>query len=335
MNRQHYEWLRSGLGELDSLLAMTPESAVISRMSLESERERIAAELATFTPPARWPATAQLTFSGDPVEGRRGIDAAFTHHALGKYEIAVATAGASIVGPLKDKGAIPNRDDYRLLITNVVTGSFGFEIEEANHTDGPDPSPTEQGIKQVHTLIKASAATDDDEDDTIAAAHPRVLSNVHSFLKTVADNRAVCFFAFNGDRFRFRDTVQVRESVRTLNPSNIREDNDEFSGHFLGYLPESRRAEFVNYETGDRLSAIVPRSVRNADSINDILERPVTLRARIRQAGTRKPSYTIIGYDPHDNDGRSISMAMPRRIATGNRRALSQGNVDQTPDSSD
>ena len=298
MNRQHYEWLRSGLGELDSLLAMTPESAVISRMSLESERAKIAAELAAFTVPARWPATAQLTFNGDPVEGRRGIDAGFAHHALGKYEIAVATAGASLVGPLKDKGSIPNRENYRLLITNVAVGSFGFEIEEANPTDGPDPSPTERGIEQVHTLLKTSASTDDDEDDTIATAHPRVLSNVHGFLKTVAKHQATCSLAFNGDRFRFQDTAQVRRSLDILNPTNIHVEQREFLGYFSGYLPGSSKAEFVNYATGERIAASVDRSVRNSNEINDILEQPVILRVRIRQAGARKPNYTIIGYDP-------------------------------------
>ena len=298
MNRREYEWLRSGLGALDKLLAMTPEDAVIDRMSLESEREEIVEKLAAFTPPARWPATAYLTFNGDPVEGRRGIDAGFAHQALEKYEGAVATAGASLVGPLKDKGPIRNRENYRLLITNVATGSFGFEIEEANPTDGPDPSPTERGIEQVHTLLKTSASTDDGEDDTIAAAHPRVLAKVHGFLKTVADNRAICSVACNGDRFRFQDTAQVRRSLDILNPTNIHMEQREFLGYFLGYLPDSRKAEFVNYRTGERLAASVPRSIHNADSINDILRQPVTLRVRIRQAGTRKPNYTIIGYDP-------------------------------------
>ncbi len=296
MNRRHYEWLRSGLGEMDRLLAMMPGDAVISRMSLESERAKIAAELAAFTVPARWPATAYLTFNGDPVEGSRGIDAGFAHQALEKYEGAVASAGASLVGPLKGKGPIRNRENYRLLITNVATGSFGFEIEEANPTDGPDPSPTERGIAQVHTLLKTSASTDDDEDDTIATVHPRVLSNVHGFLKIVADNQATCSLAFNGDRFRFRDTAQVRKSLDILNPTNIRMEQREYLGSFLGYLPESRRAEFVIYETGETLSGRVAASVRDADDINYMLGEIVKLRVRVRRPTTGKPSYTIIGY---------------------------------------
>ena len=216
MDRQEYEWLLSGLGQLDEFLAMTPESAVISRMSLESERERITEKLAGFTPPARWPATALLVFDGDPAQGRGSIDAAFALKAVERFGDAVAAAGASLAGPLPDKGPIPNRDDYRLLVRTAAARSFGFQIEEANPTDGPDPSPTERGIEQVHTLLKA-AADGGDGDDSIAAAHPRALASVHDFLKVVADHHAVCGLAYNGDRFRFWDTAQVTRSLGALN----------------------------------------------------------------------------------------------------------------------
>ena len=318
MDRQEYEWLRSGLGELDNLLTMTPESAVISRMSLESERERIAEKLAAFTPPARWPATARITFDGAPVAHRHGIDAAFAYQALEKYESAVASAGASLVGRLSHRGPIPNRENYRLLITNVATGSFGFEIEEANPSDGPDPSPTERGIEQVHILLKAAAAYGDgdgdyNDDDSIAGSHHRVLSNAHGFLKIVAYHRAVCGLAYNGDRFRFQDTAQVKRSLRILNPANISVEQRELTGHFQGYLPDSRRAEFVNYATGETLSANVARSLRDDADINDLLERSITLRVSIRQPAAGKPSYTIIGYDRHENDGGSMPMPMTFR----------------------
>ncbi len=226
MDRQEYEWLRSGIGKLDELLAMTPAEAVIDRMSLESERERIVARLDAFTPPARWPATARLTFDGDPANGRRSVDAAFALKALEQFGDAVAAAGASIAGTLPDKGPIPNRDDYRLLVSTADARSFGFQIEEANPPDGPDPSPTEQGIRLIHDLLKATAesaegerngADPDSGDDALAAAHPRVLAALRAFLKTLADNAAVCSLAHDGDKLRFRDAAQVRRGLGALN----------------------------------------------------------------------------------------------------------------------
>ena len=221
MDRQEYEWLRSGIGQVDQFLAMTPKEAVIDRMSLESEREKLVAKLAGFTPPARWPATALLTFDGDPTQGRRSVDAAFALKALDKFSDAVATAGANQAGRLPERGPIPNRDDYRLLIRTASARSFGFEIEEANPPDGPDPTPTERGIKQVQALLKAAGSTDaDDTCDAIAIAHPRVLTALRAFLQTLADNDAVCSLAHDGVRFRFQDAAQARRGERSLTLPN-------------------------------------------------------------------------------------------------------------------
>ena len=226
MDRQEYEWLRSGIGQLDQFLAMTPKEAVIDRMSLESEREKLVAKLAGFTPPARWPATALLTFDGDPVQGCRGVDAALALKALEQFGDAVAAAGASLAGCLPDQGPIPNRDAYRLLVSTTSARSFGFHLEEANPPDGPDPSPTERGIRQVLALLQAAAESADDErngadpasgDDALAAAHPRVRAALRAFLQTLAYNAALCTLAHNGDRFRFRDAAQVRRGLGVLN----------------------------------------------------------------------------------------------------------------------
>lgn len=297
MNRREYEWLLSELSELDGLLATTPASAVIDRMSLASRRAEVAMELADYAVPSRWPVTAHLTFNGEPVVGRRGIDAAFAVQAVKEFGKAVASAGASLLGFLEMRGPIPNREQYGLLITNVAIGSFGFEIEETAPTNKPGPSPVEMGIEQVQTLLKASVEV----DDIIADVHPRALADLHGFLKIVADHQAVCSLAFKDDVFRFRDVGQVRRSVANLNPNNIRETEVELEGYFVGYLPDSRRVEFVNNQTGERLSGRVSSSVRNADAINDGLGRDVRLRVRARRVGDGKPAYTIIDYDVSEN----------------------------------
>ncbi len=217
MDRQEYEWLRSGIGQLDQFLAMTPKEAVIDRMSLESEREKLVAKLAGFTPPARWPATALLTFDADPAQGRRSVDPALALKALEQFGDAVAAAGASLAGCLPDQGPIPNRDAYRLLVSTADARSFGFHLEEANPPDGPDPSPTERGIRQVLALLQAAGSTDvDDTCDAIGTAHPRVLAAVRTFLQTLADNDAVCSLACDGDRLRFRDAAQVGRYLAIL-----------------------------------------------------------------------------------------------------------------------
>ena len=46
------QFLRAELAELDKLLSMTPESAVIDRMSLEYRRSQVQEELDANPPPA-------------------------------------------------------------------------------------------------------------------------------------------------------------------------------------------------------------------------------------------------------------------------------------------
>jgi hypothetical protein len=41
---------------------------------------------------------------------------------------------ASLAAPLAAMGRIPNRDQHQLLITSTALGSFGFELDERQHS---------------------------------------------------------------------------------------------------------------------------------------------------------------------------------------------------------
>ena len=69
-------------------------------------------------------------------------------------------------------------------------------------------------------------------------------------------------------------------------------------GHFQGFLPGSRRAEFVEGQSGDVFSCGVDRAMANAEEINSILGQNVSVRARFRQVGNSRPRYTITSYEP-------------------------------------
>ena len=206
MNRREYHHLRAQLDELDKLLAMTPESAVINRMSLEYRRSQVAEELETYPVPVRWPVAARLTFKGAPVVDRRGINAAFGANAVQAFATAVAFVGASQRGVLNERGPIPNRENYRLLITGTSPGSFGFEIEEVLEQEqqgrfGTDSSQVELAIEQVKSILKASVSNDDALAEAVDYTHPRALAALHHFLKIMADNQAVCSLSFKDGRF--------------------------------------------------------------------------------------------------------------------------------------
>ena len=298
VTESQYHHLLSEIGELDRMIAMAPPEAVISRKSLEYRREQVQRELDDFPVPARWPATVRLTFDGEPVEPGGGIDAGFGAKAVQAFTEVVSSTGAGQAGTLKDKGPIPRREDYRLRITGPAFGSFGFELEEViNPGLIINPSPVESAITRVKEILKESVSESKVPAEDIMEIHPRALTDLRGFLKLMVDNRAVCGLSFRGDQFRFKDVDQVRNSLNKLSVDYVRQGEMGIRGFFKGYLPESRRAEFLNYATGEVIPVKVAVGVRNPGAINRLLNRDVFIRIHFQQIGNRRPQYTVVGYD--------------------------------------
>lgn len=298
MNRKEYEYLLEQQSGLDDLLTMVPEDAVIDRISLQSRRDRVAAKLATYPAPPRWPATARLTFNGRPVAAGGGIAVDFANRAVKEFADTVASVGASLRGSLSDRGPVPHRENYSLLITGTATGSFGFEMEEdvERSRHAPGESPVESAIEQVNAIFKSLSGSDEALAVAISDTHPRAIQNLRDFLNILATNNATCALAFKGDVFRFTDVGQVQRSLNRLGPDSIREYSDEISGAFLGYLPDSRQAEFRNSKTGEVISGKVDLRMRNADAINDHRGQSALLSVRVRKVGSGRPRYTFVNY---------------------------------------
>ena len=304
MNLHEYRHLQAERDTLTSFLAELPEESVIERMSLEARKEKIERMLASWTPPSREPARACLTFRGKPVVDAHGIFAGFGAEAIKAFTDAVAAIGVSQKTPLKSHGRLPNREDYRLLITDTALGSFGFELEEAPHdksfSEAPHAdffrgvSPVESAIKQTMSILKATVGTGEPLTDAIADADPRALKLLRTFLKKLVDQEAVCALEFKDDVFRFSDVGQVRRSENRLSRGNIdkkEQDNiphfpdvsqvrqsesrsiqeniddegQEIAGHFRGVLPTNRTFEFLDEATGEVISGRIDSAIEDVD----------------------------------------------------------------------
>ena len=295
-----YHYLRAELAELSNLLSMTPESAVIDRMSLEYRRSQVEAELEANPPPSRWPASANLTFNGKPVVNREGIEAGFASKAMNAFTKAVTSLAASQLGPLGERGVIPNQENYRLLVTGTSRGSFGFEIEEAQAQQTSylaDESPVEFAIGQAKGILESLAGGEEAIAEAIADTEARALDDLRDFLKVMADDEAICTLSFKNAVFRFRDVGQVRSGIASLGTDNLHEGVEEMAGHFQGFLPHSRRAEFVESQTGEVLSCRIDREMGSAEGINKILDQSVNVKVRYRQVGNSRRRYTITSFD--------------------------------------
>jgi hypothetical protein len=195
---------------------------------------------------------------------------------------------------------IPNREEYQLLITGTAVGSFGFELEESPK-EGllfPDLSPVDHAIEQTRKIMEASLATDDELTEAIAEADPRAVEALRSFLQTLADQGAVCALEFKGETFRFADVGQVRRSEGRLQQDNIHEEDKSLSGQFLGVLPHRRTFEFQIAVPQEIIVGKVGPDIQDAADINHVLEQDITIQVHTKRAGTGRPKYTLVSYEP-------------------------------------
>ena len=218
---------------------------------------------------------------------------------MNAFAKAVTSLAASQHQALGERGVIPQQDDYRLLVTGTSRGSFGFEMVEDLALQArfiSDESPVATAIGQAKGILESLVGNEETIAEAIADTDARALNDVRGFLKVMADSEAVCSLSFKNAVFRFRDVGQVQRGLASLGQDNLHEGETEMFGHFQGFLPHSRRAEFVVGHSRELLSCRVDLSVDNAESINEILDQDVNVRVRTRQVGNSRPHYTVMGY---------------------------------------
>ncbi len=302
MSGHEYRFLLADREALKDLLAETPDEDVIDRLSLERRLKQVEVELEDLKDSFPQIVNARLTFGGRPVRDR-SIKADFGSRAVQAFTKAVTHIGASQLGPLAAKGPVPKRENYELLITRIVQGSFGFEMEavDAHPPFFEDVHPVKQAFRQIQAILEASASADADEQlaEAISETDNRAREAVCSFLQLVADHEAVCAFEVDGRKFQFRVPEQVRYSQQRLSRDNIQEEEVILHGRFKGFLPNRLVAELhidPDLHEADLETIVHPRVypvVTDALDINAILQRPVQVKARRWRVGKGKPRYTI------------------------------------------
>ena len=304
MNVHEYQSLLSEQAELRRLLDIRSPANLIGRMSLEWRLAKVEAKLVPYEGLSWQSDRVRLLFRGAPVLGHRGVLAEFGGSAVNQFAEAVAVVGSSLSGELADGGPVPRRDQYRLAITDTVSGSFGFELEDASQqlVQEGESSPVALAVAEVKKIISATADNDDALAEAVAGGNRRAIRAVREFLQTVADAGAVCSLDFGNDVFRFQDNGQVQRSVRRLREDNIVDDEVTLDGYFEGFLPGGRRAEFrvthagadhVQEAVGKLIGGQVERQFAESFDINSILKQQVQIQVRTRKVGSGRPRYVF------------------------------------------
>ncbi len=295
MNNEDRQHLLAERTFLQRLLAKTPATARLTRMSDEARLRKVEAQLAALPADERTPARARLTFDGVPVIRSHGIFADFGMKAVSSFTEAVASVAASLSAPLAAMGPIPNRDQNQLLITSTAVGSFGFELEEyrAEQLALEEASPVATALERTQALLQSTLGNDDDLADIASETDPRALDTVRTFLKVLADNSAVCALQYGGSGVRFTDVGQVSRSLARLAADNLHESEEQLRGEFVGVLPNSRSFEFRLASDGQIIRGKVSPRVQNVDAINDHLHSAVQIDVTRTQVGNGRPRYLL------------------------------------------
>lgn len=299
MTTSELQRLESERGELERLLSQVPPANVIDRLSLDTRLSIVNQALAASSPSSRQPARARLTFRGRPVVGNYGIFAEFGATAVNQFVDAIASLAASLSGPLGTRGTLPNRDNYRILITGTAIGSFGFELEEHSRTDElpfGNPSPVEEAVEQASRIMKATLGTDDELADAASAVDPRAISSLREFVEFLKSQEAVCSLEFGTTEFHFSDVGEVRRSAARLSRDAIHEQEKLIEGQFLGVLPNRRAFEFRMSDTNEVIAGKVGGAIANAAEINRTLDRPLNIRVMETRVGSGRPRYRLLSY---------------------------------------
>ena len=302
MNNEDLQHLLAERTFLQRMLADTPTTARLTRMSQEARLHTVEAQLAALPADERVLARAKLTFDGVPVIRSHGIFADFGMKAVSSFTDAVASIAASLTTPLAAMGRIPNRDQNQLLITSTAVGSFGFELEEHSAEQLvlglENASPVAIALERTQALLQSTLGDDDALADIASETDPRALDKVRNFLRVLADNGAVCALQYGGQGVRFTDVGQVSRSLARLEADNLHESVEQLQGEFVGVLPNSRSFEFRLVGDGQIVRGKVSPRVQDVDAINSHLHQAVQIDVTKTQVGNGRPRY-FLAQMPH------------------------------------
>ncbi len=294
MNTDRRTFLLAERETVRRMLARTPATAILTRMSDEARLRNIEAELAALPVNERVPARARITFNGLPVVGSHGIFADFGMKAVSSFSDAVAAVAASLSAPLAATGPIPNRDQNQLLITNTAIGSFGFELEEYRAPElSEDESTVAVALDRTQSLLQATLGQDDELADIASETDPRALDKVRGFLRVLADNDAICTLQYGDKAMRFADPGQVRRSLDRLAADNLRESQEALEGEFVGVLPVARSFEFKLAGTDEIVRGKISPKVGGLETFNDHLHSRVRIDVMRTQVGNGRPRFLL------------------------------------------
>lgn len=311
-NRLIANQLAAELATVNTLLATLPNEDVLGRISLQSRRDQIAAELARIGAQTETAASVALLFGGKPVVGAVGIEADFAAEAVARFQDLITNIWGAGGGEIGTRGPIPEQEQSRLHITSLLHGSVGFLLEEIGQEDRLFPSPLAQAADRAAEVIAAFAAEDENRfANVLEAVDQRVLNSAREFFRRIHRNGATLKLVEGEREFDLADDTLARAYNRAENVS-IEETERDITGELLGVIPIAGRFE-LRMDDGTVVSGTVAPTLSESYLERIVSERLVGRRWR---AHLRTKQVTRFGRPSETNTLLDIA-DIPPETSTG------------------
>lgn len=252
--RSQREFLKVQLLETQRLKEMAGGHPLMSVAFAERETEL--AQRISELPYGHKEARTVLFFSGEPVQGSFGIDAAFAGKVLEPFQsMVMADYADRWHGVVGRRGRRSGEAQSRLLLTGLPRGSFGLELTRADNDELFEEDQLADTLAHVTRLVEASSRSDEDFAAELDSTAPRVIQNLRGFLEVVSKNKAGLRME-TGDFRCVVTPVQANEAFQRVAGTITNEETVEESGVFKGVLLDSWKFDFLtdsNHSVGGKI----------------------------------------------------------------------------------
>ena len=300
--RSQREFLKVQLLETQRLREMAGVHPVMSVAFAEREQE--IREKLQALPLGNKEARTILFFSGEPVQGSMGIDAAFAGRVLEPFQsMVMADYADRWHGVVGSRGRRPGEAQSRLLLTGLPRGSFGLELTRAENDELFEEGQLADTLAHVTRLVEAASRSDEDFAAELDATAPRVIQNLRAFLEVIAKGKAGLRLE-SGDFRCTMNPIQANEAFNRVAGTITSDEAVEMPGVFKGVLLESWKFAFVtdeNHSVGGKIDENLTEEQvigLNREFFNERCLASLLKTTVLFKNGRVRTSYTLTGLAP-------------------------------------
>lgn len=243
--------LKAQLADTRRMLALAGNHPVMSVAFTERETE-LQSKIDAI-PLGGTEARTVLYFSGAPVQGSEGIEAAFAGRVLEPFQSMVMADYASrFHGVVGTRGRRSGEAGSRLLLTALPRGSFGLELTKAENDEIFEEDQLADTLAHVTRLVEAASESDEDFASELNDTAPRVIQNLRNFLEVVAKGQAGLRLE-SGDSRCTINPYEANAAYERVAATTSNSEEVEIPGVFKGVLLESWKFDFVD-DNGHKIS---------------------------------------------------------------------------------